>query len=310
MRLVRLGAHLLGDVTLDLWRHRGQNLMAILTLASGLLLAGGGLLLVEGLDRWVAKLETQARITLWAAEGYGLEETEAALRRDPRFSDIRRVGAQENTRRFRELSRESGLMLESLGGEALPESLELQLRPDLAQAHRAMEVADSLTHLPGVADVLADQERLEGFQRHARLARSALASLGLLLLMAAGFSTGNVIRMNLTLREDEISIMRLVGATETFIRTPLVMVGACLGLGGSALAVAGLWALWLPVAKGLGGISPFLVGLAKQGFFSPGSLVLLGTFGAATGALGSWWGFWITQRTQREIAVTNGAGLE
>jgi cell division transport system permease protein len=304
MRLVRLGTHLLGDVTLDLWRHRGQNLMAVLAMASGLLLAGGGLLLVEGLDRWVARLEMQARITLWAEEGHGLEETEAALRRDPRFSDIRRIGSVENTRRFRELSRESGLMLESLGGEPLPESLEVQLRPDLAQANKAMEVAASLSRLPGVADVLADQERLQGFQRHARLARTALAVFGFLLLMAAGFSTGNVIRMNLTLREDEISIMRLVGATEAFIRTPLLLVGASLGLAGSALAVGGLWALWWPLTQGAGGISPFLVSLAKQGFFSYRSLLLLGVFGAGTGALGSWWGFWITQRTQREIAVT------
>lgn len=306
MRLVRLGAHLLGDVLEDLWRHRGQNLMAVLTLASGLVLAGGGLLLVEGLDRWILKLENAARITLWAADGGRLDEAEAALRRDPRFLDIRKISSQENTRRFKELSRESGLMLESLGGEALPESLEVQLRPDLARPPKAMEVAASLSSLPGVADVMADQERLEGVKRHARLARSALAALGALLLAAAGFSTGNVIRMNLALREDEISIMRLVGATEGFIRTPLIIVGACLGLGGSLLAVAGLWALWLPVSRGVGGISPFLVGLAQQGFFSPRSLFLMGALGSITGALGGWWGFWSTQRTYRETAVTQG----
>ena len=304
MRLVRLGAHLLGDVARDLWRHRGQNVMAVMTLASGLVLAGGGLLLVEGLDRWIAKLERSARITLWAAEGRELDEAETALKRDPRFIDIRKISSQENTKRFMELSRESGLMLESLGGEALPESLELQLRADLAQAPRALEVAASLTGMPGVVDVLADQERLEGVKRHARLARSALAALGALLLVAAGFSTGNVIRMNLALREDEISIMRLVGATEAFICTPLILVGACLGLGGSLLAVVGLWGLWLPVSRGMGGISPFLVGLAQQGFFSPRSLFLMAALGSITGALGSWWGFWITQRTLRETAVT------
>lgn len=304
MRWLRLGLHLVSDVGHDLWRHRGQNLMAVLTLSSGLVLAGGGLLLVEGLDRWVGRLEASARITLWAQEGHGLDEAEAALRRDPRFKDIRRVDSQENTRRFRELNRESGLLLESLGGEPLPESLEVQVRPDLAEASKALDVAASLTRLPGVADVLADQERLEGIKRHARMARSALAALGALLLIAAGFATGNIIRMNVALREDEISIMRLVGATEAFIRTPLVMVGACLGLGGSLLAVGMLWALWLPLSRGMGGVSPFLVSLARQGFFSPKSLALLGSMGTLTGALGSWWGFNLTHRAPGETEVT------
>lgn len=300
MRSVRLTARLLKDVAGDLWRHRGQNLMAVLTLASGLLLAGGGLLLVESLDRWVEKLESQARITLWAAEGGALDQAEGALRRDPRIKNVVRISAAENTRRFRDLSRESGLLLDALGGESLPESLEVQVRADLSEGKKAMEVASTLRALPGVADVLADQERLEGFQRQARLARRGLAALGLVLLVAAGFATGNVIRMILALREDEIGIMRLVGASETYIRTPLVLEGAFLGLAGSAVAALGLYGLWLPAARGIGGFSPFLVSLAQQGFFSLRSLAFLALVGTATGGLGSAWGFWMTRRAQRE----------
>ncbi len=289
---------------MDLWRHRRPNLLAMLTLASGLLLAGGGLLLVESLDRWVSRVESQARIVLWAAEGSGLQEAEVALRRDPRFLSVQRISGAENTRRFKELTRESGLLLESLGGEALPESLEVQVREDLFDARRTRELAASLGHLPGVADVLADQERLEGFQRNVRMFRSALGALGLLLLVAAGFATGNVIRMSLLMREEEIAIMRLVGATESFIRTPLILEGGLLGLAGSGLAALGLFALWVPVSRGVGGLSPFLVNLARQGFFSGRSLAFLGALGAFTGALGSLWGLWVTRRAQRALQAS------
>lgn len=290
---------LLQDVLQDLYRHRGQHALAVVALAAGLLLAGGGLLAVESLDRFVVKLESLARVVVYASAGQSLEEAQARLKRDPRFTQVRRVSADENRRRFQAATREAGVLLEAAGLDALPESLELTLRRDLEDAGRAAEVGRSLQGLPGVGDVLVDQERLERLHQAARMARSALAGLGLVLLLAAGFATGTVIRMSLLAREDEIIIMRLVGATEAFIRTPLLVEGAILGLLGAGVALAGLFALWLPVARGAGGLSPLLVDLARQGFFSGRSMVLLALLGATTGALGALWAFLATRRAQR-----------
>jgi cell division transport system permease protein len=299
MLFLRLLGVLIRDVGKDLLRHRGQHLLAILTLASGLILAGGGLLAVESLDRWVARMESQARVTVFATEGGRLDETEGILKRDPRFQGVRRITSQEGTRRFLETSREAGLILESLGNEPIPESLELTLRTDLMASHKAVGVGESLRKLPGVGDVIVDQQRLESLQNTARLVRQALSLLGLLLLVAAGFSTGNVIRMSVLSREEEISIMRLVGATESFIRTPMLVEGAVLGLSASLITILALFGLWWPLHRGLGGISPLLVELARLGFFSLKSMFLLGFMGTVTGALGALWGFWTTQRAQR-----------
>jgi len=306
---LRLLGLLLQDVFRDLYRHRGQYILAVLTLASGLLLAGGGLLLVESLDRFVGRLEGMAKIVAYAAEGRSLDEAASRLKLDPRFREVRRMSADENRKRFQSASREAGLLLESAGQEALPESMELSLRKDLSTASRAAEVGESLRGLPGVGDVLVDQERLENLQHTARMLRSALATLGALLLLAAGFATGNVIRMSILAREEEITIMRLVGASEAFIRTPLLLEGAFLGLGGSLAALLGLFGLWLPISRGLGGLSPLLVELARLGFFSWGSMILLTFVGAATGALGALWAFWSTRKAQREEEkLMEGAG--
>ena len=301
MQALRLLGLLLGDALRDLLRQRGQHLLAVLTLASGLLMAGGGLLAVEGLDRLAGQLEGLAKVTVWAVPGGSLAQAESQLKNDPRFVAVDRVSAAENARRFKETTRDAGLLLESVGQDALPESLELSLRPDLRSPDKAMAVGESLKTLPGVADVLVDQERLAGLLRVGRLLRQALGALGLLLLLAAGFSTGNVIRMSILAREEEIGIMRLVGASESFIRTPLLLVGASLGLLGSLLAVAALYALWLPLSRGVLGLPPLLIELARLGFFSPRSLTLLISVGAATGALGALWGFWSTQRAQRQL---------
>ncbi len=297
---LRLLGLLIQDVLRDLLRHRGQYLLAVLTLASGLLLAGGGLLLVESLDRFVGRLEGMAKVVAYAAEGRSLDETAGRLQRDPRFREVRRMSAEENRRRFLSATREAGLLLESAGQDALPESLELTLRQDLASGGKAVEVGESLRGMPGVGDVLVDQERLENLQRMARMLRSALATLGTVLLLAAGFATGNVIRMSILAREEEITIMRLVGASESFIRTPLLLEGAFLGLVGSLLALLGLFGLWFPLSRGVGGLSPLLVELARLGFFSWASMLLLAFVGAATGALGALWAFWATRKAQRE----------
>ena len=303
MTNLRLIGLLFQDVLRDLFRHRGQYLLAVLTLASGLLLAGGGLLLVESLDRFVGRLEGMAKVVAYASEGRSLDESEARLRRDPRFREVRRVSAEENRKRFLSATREAGMLLEGAGQDALPESLELTLRADLALGSRAGEVGESLRGMPGVGDVLVDQERLENLQHLARMLRSALGTLGVVLLLAAGFATGNVIRMSLLAREEEITIMRLVGASEGFIRTPLLLEGAFLGLGGSLLALLGLFGLWLPLSRGFGGLSPMLVELARLGFFSWGSMLLLAFLGATTGALGALWAFWSTRKAQREEAA-------
>lgn len=309
MTLFRLLGLLLQDVWRDLFRHRGQYVLAVITLASGLMLAGGGLLLVESLDRFVAQVESQARIVVYAAEGQSLDSAMAQLKQDPRFSLVRRVSADENRKTFLAATREAGVLLEGAGPDALPDSLELTLRADLASGRKAAEVGQSLRSISGVGDVLVDQDRLENLQHMARMARSALASLGLVLLLAAGFATGNVIRMSILAREEEVAIMRLVGASEGFIRTPLVVEGAVLGLAGALLALGALFGFWWPLSHGMGGLSPLLVDLARLGFFSPRSMLLLACVGAVTGALGALWAFASTRRAQRAAeAALEGLG--
>jgi cell division protein FtsX len=95
--------------------------------------------------------------------------------------------------------------------------------------------------------------------------------------------------------------MRLVGATEGFIRTPLLVEGAALGLFASVFAVLGLLALWLPLDRGWGNLPPLLVELARLGFFSLRNMAALAGIGMATGGLGALWGFWNTQRTLRQM---------
>jgi len=291
MPLFRLALSVMGDVSRDVSRHKPQFFMAALSLATGLFVAGAGLLCIGTLDRWVEQMQSLARITVFAAEGADIGALEQSLKLDPRFTSIRRVSSEEATRRFTEYVRDAGLMLDALGSGAVPDNLELALRGDLLERGKAMEVGQGLRAVHGVGDVVVDHERLDTLMKGARATRNALAAFGAVLLVVAAFSTGTVVRMSIAAREEEINIMRLVGATELFILAPLLVEGAALGLSAALFAAAGLWMVWLPLALGKIDVSPFIAEILKLASLSAGNLAILAAAGLSTGAAGAWWGF-------------------
>jgi len=289
IRLVRLG---IKDIWRDFLRHKPSFMLAILALATGLFVAGGGLLGVDTLDRWVGQMESLARITVFTADGANIGNLEQQLKLDPRFTSVRRISSEEATARFMESVRDAGLILDTLGHDAIPDNLELTLRNDLLERRVAIEVGQGLRSVPGVGDVVVDHERLDSLLKGSRAVRGVLAAFGFVLLVVAAFSTGIVVRMSIISREEEINIMRLVGATEFFILVPLLVEGAVLGFFAALIAAAGLWTAWLPISMGMFNVSPFLSELAKLVFFSPKNLALLSVTGLLTGAVGALWGFW------------------
>ncbi|MCL1909111.1 MAG: hypothetical protein FWG12_07080 [Holophagaceae bacterium] len=296
---VRLAILIIRDIWRDFSRHRSQFFIAILSLATGLFVAGGGLLAIDTLDRWVGNMEAMARITVFAAEGADINKLEQQLVGDPRFISVRRVSSEEATRQFLESAKDAGLMLDTLGLEGVPANLELTLRPDLLEQNKAIEVGEGLRKIQGAGDVIVDHERIDTLLKGARAIRSLLAGFGFVLLVVAAFSTGTVVRMSIMARDEEIHIMRLVGATEFFILAPLLLEGAILGLAGATVAVGVLWLLWLPLSMGKFNVSPFIIEMAKLVFFSPKSLGLLAGSGLLTGAFGALWGFRNSKRDRR-----------
>ena len=292
MSWIRLAWLVLRDIWQDFLRHKSSFMLAILALATGLFIAGGGLLGVDTLDRWVGQMESLARITVFAADGASVETIEQQLKLDPRFTSVRRISSEEATARFMESVKDAGLILDTLGHDAIPDNLELTLRKDLLERRKAIEVGQGLRVVPGVGDVVVDHERLDSLLKGARAVRSVLAAFGFMLLVVAAFSTGIVVRMSVISREEEINIMRLVGATEVFVLIPLLLEGAVLGLLAALVATVWLWIIWLPISWGKFNVSPFFVELAGLVVFSFKNLGLLSITGFLTGAIGALWGVW------------------
>lgn len=182
--------------------------------------------------------------------------------------------AQEELVEFREMYRD-------LATNPLPASLEVRLKPEYRNASQAQVVAERLRNFPFVDDVRYGQEWVERLDRLRNLAGAIGSVIGAAFAVVAMVIIGVAIRVAVLQRADEIAIMRLVGATNEFIRAPFLLEGALKGLLGGIGAVL---LCWLGFALFQATVGFDLTALV---FFSTGQVLLIVLFGTLIGLLGS-----------------------
>ncbi|MDZ4674675.1 MAG: permease-like cell division protein FtsX [Gemmatimonadota bacterium] len=182
--------------------------------------------------------------------------------------------AQEELVEFREMYRD-------LATNPLPPSLEVRLHPEYRNATQAQVVAERLRNFPFVEDVRYGQEWVERLDRLRNLAGLIGSVIGIAFAVVAMVIIGVAIRVSVLQRAEEISIMRLVGATNEFIRAPFLLEGAVKGLLGGIGAVLLCWA-GFSLFRATAGFD-----LSALVFFSTSQVGLIIVFGTLIGLLGS-----------------------
>lgn len=182
--------------------------------------------------------------------------------------------AQEELVEFREMYRD-------LSANPLPASMEVRLHPEFRNAATAQVVAERLRNFPFVEDVRYGQEWVERLDRLRTLAGVVGGLIGLAFAAVAMVIIGVTIRITVLHRAEEIAIMRLVGATNAFVRRPFLLEGALKGLAGGLLAV-GLCGAAFTLFRATAGFD-----LTTLVFFTPLQVVLIVAFGVLIGLGGS-----------------------
>ena len=117
---------------------------------------------------------------------------------------------------------------------------------------RIMETKTAVEQVPGIAKARADQAVAEGFTTARNVAGIISIALIAILLLVSVFIISNTIKLTTFDRRDEIAIMKMVGATNGFIRWPFVYEGMLLGLFSAVIAFGLQWLLYTAVARGIG----------------------------------------------------------
>ncbi len=168
----------------------------------------------------------------------------AKIKAQPVVKGVEERTSEEALARFKGLFPDLAAIPEEIGETPFPPSVEVSLKPDLAKAPIVSSLIEGWRKTDGVDDVHYDAILVNRLSAFVGLVRGLALVLGLVLAVASGFTIANVIRLSVYSREDEIEIMRLVGASKSFIRGPFLVEGSLSGAFGGLLA-SGLLALVL-----------------------------------------------------------------
>ncbi len=248
--MIRFLAFSLSRAWQGFWRNGAMSLAATATMTLMLLLLAGFFIvqngLLAGLQFVEQKVEVVAdlRDTAAMADVQALEDRVAAL---PEVADVAYVSKDEALQRFRDARAAQGEedLTAYLDSNPLHASLEVKLRSasDFATVNEVMAADPSVERVRNIADLVNRLLTVTDFLRNAGLV--ILGVIGAIVL----FIIINAIRLAVVARSDEIEVMRLVGASDAFIRWPFVFEGALVGLLGAAIALGTIGVVADPLSR-------------------------------------------------------------
>lgn len=233
---MRVG-YFVSETVQNLRRNFLMTVAAISTVAISLLLLGGtqilGLIVNNVTLNWEAKVEISAYLRDDATQGE-ISSLSEEISQMPEVQDVTYVSKDAAFEEFKEMYETQPEFYENLPEDALPASLRIKLD----DADDTEQVASAIEGAPGVKDVRFGGEIIKRLLRVNSLLRTITLVMSVILMVAAAALIANTIRLAIYARRDEIGIMKLVGATNWFIRIPFMLEGVFAALMGAVAAGA------------------------------------------------------------------------
>jgi cell division transport system permease protein len=264
---------------------RAATLLNALVIGVALSLPAGGYVLLADLQAVARRGSLEPQISVFLKRDAAREALEKRLRGDPRIESLRFVSRDEA---LAELRVAEGLadIVDTLEQNPLPDAF--VVRGADADPAALGTLAGALRALPGVAHVQVDSAWAERLAALAHTGRLALAALAVVLATGLVAVTFNTIRLQILTQREVIEVSRLLGATDAFIRRPLLYLGLLQGMAGGLLALAILAAGLAVLNQGVSELARAYGSSFRLAFLSgpdAGALVLfagfLGWFGSS-----------------------------
>jgi len=276
----------------NFWRNAAVSVASVLIVWVVLLALGSLLLVLHSLDQIVALEKTKASaISVYLADNTSLAgamEFRLHLKSDPRVSAVDYVTKDEAMARFRQLPALDPSVIDTLGTNPLPASLDVTVKDirDLGAIDREVRASPlvdkspATNYEPSVIDKIILLARVAGIAGIALII--GLTGLSVFIIMLT-------IRTAIYLRRKEIEVMKLVGATDWFVRWPFIVEGLFVGVVGAVVAVLIVGFGYRPAVSNLQSVLIF-VPLAFDPNYLRLVLAAMLAFGLLLGSVGSYLG--------------------
>ncbi|MFM8303598.1 MAG: cell division protein FtsX [Actinomycetota bacterium] len=238
---LRLG-YFARETTISLRRNLLMTIAGVLTVAVSLALFGGIMLLSRWVDRGTEVIKGGVRLEVFMtvdATASQIADVRSALEQDPQVEDFRFLDKDAAYEEFKRIFRRDPGLVKNVDAEALPTSFRVVPK----EAEYTELIKRRFEPRGGVDDVATPEEALRGLLSATTTARYIFIGLSLVLLLSSLFLIVNTIRLATFARRREIEVMKLVGASNWFVRVPFMAEGLVQGLIGAGLAVGVVAAL-------------------------------------------------------------------
>lgn len=286
-------SYALRETAANFRRNVTLSLAAVITSAVSLLLVGTTFLIQRAFDNLLVQWKGDVGMIVFVRPDVtpeALEFIDQNLRSQPNLIDLDRLEYLDKPASFEEAKRVFAgdpTTLSLLSIDTIPTQFKvvpLTTDPELVRG-----LATQFRTLPGVSGVALAEDEFEVISTLSGFVRTVTIGMSLVLLAVAVVLIWNTIRTAIFARRREIEVMKLVGATDWFIRVPFVLEGLVQGLVGAAVSCGGLWALNTAWTNGVGGFKAGsgVSALVVPGGYLNGVMVSLLVIGALAGAIGS-----------------------
>lgn len=211
--------------------------LSITTIAFSLFAFGLFGLVALNIRSALQKIEERVEIRAFIADSTSDEQIASAADQISKFPDVLKVDVVTQDQALERAKKELGEFKDVFEAGVLPASLDIKLKPGHRDPESVRRVADHLHEVDFVDDVRFGEEWITQLYRLRNIAGVAGIALGLAFAAVAVIIIGATIRMAVLARSSEISIMRLVGATDGFISRPFLIEGSVKGILGGTLAL-------------------------------------------------------------------------
>jgi cell division transport system permease protein len=243
MRL-RLIPYFIKQALQNVRKNRLVHIVGISTMVISLLIFGTFLLLFYNLDNWIHGWGNSLSMSIYLEDGIdsGTEKELVQFIRGLPGAKIDEMISKKQAydNLLRALGKDA-VVLQGLPRNPLPASIEVVFKSLNGKRPDPGPIKEKLEKLHGVEEVQYSEEWLKRFEGLMRVVRLAGFVIGGLLSLGVLFIVTNTIKLTIYSRQEEIEIMKLVGATDWFVKIPFLIEGSIQGMVSGFISLLALY---------------------------------------------------------------------
>src|SRR5208283_1019509 len=270
----------------SLAKEKWINILSTFTVGSSLLIITLVVFFLYNVDFIANQLPSRFSMMAYLQEPTSQEGTRQlidSLKKRREIATVRYISKEEALLELKQTLKDSTSLLEGLDENPLTSSIEIKLKKEFVTPAITSRISSEIEKMPGVDTIYYGENIASAIDQLKRSVRNISIIIFLTISLGVVFVTYSTVKILFYRKKEEIEILKLLGATGSFIRAPFLIEGGIIGLVGGILGIIGAFVFYFAVTYRLSMVIPML----KTLLFPVSVLIALPFIGIILGVIGS-----------------------